>query len=168
MLVRDAQPADAAAVAAVHVRSWQVGYRGLLPDRYLDALRPNDRAQRYRFDDLDPRGPATIVALEADVICGFATTGQSRDGGDDTTGELMALYVDPDRWGLGIGRTLLREARTRLTQQGFAQGVAWVLAGNERAERFYRIDGWAPNGKRREEMISGITADEIGYGRSLP
>ena len=26
-------------VARVHVRSWQAGYRGLLPDAYLDGLR---------------------------------------------------------------------------------------------------------------------------------
>jgi hypothetical protein len=29
---------DAAAVAAVHVRSWQDAYRGIFPDAYLDGL----------------------------------------------------------------------------------------------------------------------------------
>lgn len=33
--VRNAVPDNALAVAAVHVRSWQVGYRGLLPQDYL-------------------------------------------------------------------------------------------------------------------------------------
>ena len=45
-LLRDAQPFDADAVARVHVQTWQVAYRGLLPDAYLDALRPEDRARR--------------------------------------------------------------------------------------------------------------------------
>jgi hypothetical protein len=36
LIVRVARPDDAAAVAGVHVRSWQQGYRGLLPDDFLD------------------------------------------------------------------------------------------------------------------------------------
>ena len=167
MLVRDAQPADADAVAAVHVRSWQVGYRGLIPDELLDALRPQDRASRYRFGELDPLAPATIVALEAEAICGFATTGPSRDDAHGGAGELMALYVDPDRWGLGIGRTLLAQARTAMARAGFERALLWVLAGNARAERFYLIDGWAPTGERRQATVWGAAADEIGYARSL-
>jgi GNAT superfamily N-acetyltransferase len=164
--VRQARPADASAVAAVHVRSWQVGYRGLLPAEYLDALQPEDRARHYRFGDLDPRRPSTIVALEAGAICGFASTGPCGDA--DDTGELLALYVDPDSWGLGIGRTLLLEARARLTQRGFGRAILWVLAGNERAERFYRADGWTNNGRRRQETVWGLAADENGYERPLP
>ena len=43
------------AVARVHVRSWQVGYRGLLPDAYLDGLRAEERAERYNFASGDAR-----------------------------------------------------------------------------------------------------------------
>ena len=39
MFLRPAEPGDASAVALVHVRSWQAGYRNLLPDEYLDGLR---------------------------------------------------------------------------------------------------------------------------------
>ncbi len=55
MLLRPAEPADAMAVARVHVRSWQAAYRGLLPDAYLDGLRPEDRAARYDFATEDVR-----------------------------------------------------------------------------------------------------------------
>src|SRR6267378_3827093 len=65
MLIRPAVPDDAIGVARVHVRSWQAGYRKLLPDDYLDRLRPEERAQRYNFGSLDPRQPATIIAAEA-------------------------------------------------------------------------------------------------------
>ena len=52
------------AVARVHVRSWQAAYRGLLPDDYLDQLRPEDRAPSYDFASLEPLKPRTIVAVE--------------------------------------------------------------------------------------------------------
>src|SRR6185369_5055950 len=43
MLLRSAVPDDAIAVARMQVRSWQVGYRSLLPDAYLDQLRGGRR-----------------------------------------------------------------------------------------------------------------------------
>jgi GNAT superfamily N-acetyltransferase len=167
MLLRTAQPTDSVAVAEVHVRSWQVGYRGLLPDEYLDGLRPADRAKRYTFGDPDPLKPATIVAIEAETICGFATIAPSRDRDGDRTGELLALYVDPDRWGLGIGRALIEAARSRLAHQGYDSASLWVLSGNRRAERFYLLDGWEPDGARRQDQIAGLAVDEKRYRRSL-
>ena len=167
VLLRTAQPTDAVAVAEVHVRSWQRGYVGLLPDEHLDALRAEDRAQHYTFGDSNPLTPATIVAIEAEAICGFATIGASRDRDREGSGELLALYVDPDRWGLGIGRTLIEEARSRLVHQGYTSASLWVLDGNQRAERFYVIDGWEPDGARRRDQIAGVAVDEIRYARSL-
>ena len=54
LILRSATPDDALAVATVHVRAWQEGYRGLVADDYLDALRPEDRAARYDLGASDP------------------------------------------------------------------------------------------------------------------
>ena len=167
LTVRAAEPTDALEVAEVHVRSWQAGYRGLLPDDYLDGLRPEERATRYTFGQSPSDAPETIVALGGGSICGFATTGQARDGGQRRVGELLALYVDPAHWGLGIGRTLVHEARSRLSERGFDDAILWVLAGNERAERLYRADGWVADGERRRQEIWGVMADEVRYRRTL-
>jgi ribosomal protein S18 acetylase RimI-like enzyme len=167
MALRTAQPADAAAVAAVHVRSWQVGYRGLLPDDYLDGLRPEDRARRYKFGQRGPEDPETIVAVERGAICGFATTGSGGDDDPPGAGQLLALYVDPARWSCGIGRALIQEARARLRLLGFGEASVWVLVGNERADRFYRRDRWAPDGCGRLDEAWGLTVEEIRYRTSL-
>jgi hypothetical protein len=95
ILLRPAEPDDAIAVARVHVRSWQAAYRSLLPDAYLDQLRPEDRAQTYDFAILDPLKAKTIVAAEAGMIQGFATTAPSRDPDLPGHGEVCALYIDP-------------------------------------------------------------------------
>lgn len=166
--VRRARPEDAADVAAVHIRSWQVAYRGLLPDDYLDNLRPEDRMARYTFGATDPLALSTIVALEDGVIRGFATTGRSRDADTPDAGELFALYLDPDAFGLGIGRRLMTEARARLTGLGVTEAVLWLFVGNERARRFYDIDGWRPDGTERREEIWGAVVDEIRFRRPLP
>ncbi len=167
-LLRRADPSDNDAVAKVHVRSWQAAYRGLLPDEYLDALEPADRTTRYSFGDVSPDGPVTTVAVDEDVICGFATVGPCRDPRTPDAGELLAIYVDPDWWNQGIGRMLVHDARGRLAAHGFPDAVLWVLLGNHRAERFYHLDGWRTDGKRRVEEVHGIAVDELQYRRPLP
>jgi hypothetical protein len=44
----------------------------------------------------------------------------------------------------------------------------WVLLGNERAERFYRIDGWIPDDARRRGEVWGVGVQSLRYSRSLP
>jgi GNAT superfamily N-acetyltransferase len=168
LLLRPAVPGDALAVAGVHVRSWQVGYRGLLPDAYLDGLRPEDRAPRYTFGSTDPKQPATLVAVVEGAIRGFATTSPARDTDVAAQGELAALYVDPDWWGRGIGQALLTAARVRLVEQGFTSVILWVLDGNERAKRFYIAGGWAADDVHRVQEIWGVNAGETRYSRHLP
>jgi GNAT superfamily N-acetyltransferase len=167
MLLRPAEPEDALDVARVHVRSWQAGYRGLLPDAYLDGLRAEERAERYRFDSDNMREPATVVAIEDGMICGFVTTAPARDSDIPEHGEVFALYVDPEWWGRGFGVALMSAARTRLVDAGFRNAVLWLLAGNARADRFYRIDGWVPDGLNRRDTVWGVTVDEVRYQRVL-
>jgi hypothetical protein len=82
------------AVARVHVHSWQVAYRNLLPNDYLDQLRPEDRAARYDFAGVDPQKPHTIVAVEAGLIQGFATT-------PNPTCHLNAFSCSSEKAGVG-------------------------------------------------------------------
>jgi ribosomal protein S18 acetylase RimI-like enzyme len=139
----------------------------LLFDDYLDALQPEQWATRYTFAHPDPSMPVTVLAVEQDSICGFVTIGPSADEDRQGSGELYALYVDPARLGLGVGRVLIQEARARLARKGFADATLWVLTGNERAERFYRLDGWTPDGSRRPAKVAGFSVEDVRYHRRL-
>lgn len=166
-VVRIAEPGDAMAVARVHVKAWQVAYRGLMPDAYLDAIDPEQRAPRYDFSHCDPTKPKTIVAAKGRAILGFATTAPAPDLDGLRCGELCALYVDPECWGEGVGRALIAMARSHLADAGYGTAVLWVLAGNRRADRFYRRDGWRPDGVSRTAPVWGVTIDEVRYVTSL-
>ena len=167
MLLRPAEPQDAMAVATVHVRSWQAGYRGLLPDSCLDSLRAEDRAARYDFTHSDTANPYTIVAVETGQVLGFATTRQCPDADSRDYGELAALYVDPDYWHRGLGVALMSAARGRMVQTGFQKALLWVLAGNLRAESFYLKDGWRRDGVERTESMWGIDVHDFRFQRGL-
>jgi GNAT superfamily N-acetyltransferase len=165
--IREATPEDALAVASVHVRSWQVAYRGLIDDEFLDALRPEDRAARYQFGGEDPAGSRTVVAEDGGEIWGFAAIGPCRDEDARGAAELYALYVDPDRWRGGTGRLLLDEATARMRDDGFEEAVLWVLRGNESAERFYATAGWRRDGAERTEQPYGVVSRVVRMRRSL-
>lgn len=102
-------------------------------------------------------GSATFVAVTAGDVVGFATVGAAR--GEDGTGELYAIYVEPSSWGTGAGRALIERAEASLRDSGFSRALLWVLAGNERAERFYRAAGWEPDGEKDEEFQGAIVVE---------
>ncbi len=126
-----------------------------MTDACLDQLRPEDRAARYDFATTDPAKPRTIVLAVEGRIRGFATTMPSRDPDTANHGELCALYVDPVDWGCSYGRWPLSEAARRhlAEYRRFSSAILWLLEGNLRADRFYRADGWLPDGTRRTEEM---------------
>ncbi len=166
LVLRRAEPADALAVAEVHVRAWQVAYRDQFDPDWLDALDPRERAETYDFAASGPDAFETVIAWAADdqrsapgateAVAGFATFGPSRDADTPGRGEIVALYVDPDRWRAGAGRLLLAAAKDRLSERGFTEAILWVLDGNHRAERFYAADGWTRDGASRWEQPYGV------------
>jgi GNAT superfamily N-acetyltransferase len=167
MQIRLAVPKDAMAVARVHVRTWQAAYRNLIPNDYLDQLSVEERAGRYDFTGVDPSKPRTIVAEESGLIIGFASTMPSREADLTKHGELCALYVDPEHWGHGFGASLVTAARRHLFTTGSLQAYLWILLGNDRAERFYRKDGWISDGVKKTDVVWGLTVEELRYQREL-
>jgi ribosomal protein S18 acetylase RimI-like enzyme len=174
--VRAARRGEELAVAELHVRSWQEAYRELMPAEFLAGLDPRDRAGRYEFGGGE-EGPTTLVAVVPrdrdcvegpfERIAGFVTFAASRDADASGLGEVVALYVDPDRHEGGVGRLLMTEARRHLREGGFTEAILWVLDGNERAQRFYQREGWTPDGARREENVYGIVSNVSRFRRSL-
>ena len=170
--LREARVGDEAAVADIHVRAWQEAYRRLIPDEFLDALDPEDRARTYTFESDDPDAPTTLLAVQTgedcgEIIFGFATYCRSRDADAPDHGEIVALYVDPDRYEGGVGRLLMAEARRRLWEAGFAEALLWVLDGNDRAVRFYEGEGWSADGATRVEEPYGIVSNVSRFRRPL-
>jgi GNAT superfamily N-acetyltransferase len=164
--IRLARVGDESAVARVHISSWQRGYRGLLPDEYLASLRPEDRAPHYRFARHDRARTTAVAAGDAGSVDGFVTFGASRDAGAvsaEGEGEIMAIYVAPERWRGGVGGALMRFALDAMREAGFARATLWMLRGNDRADRFYRSAGWTPDGGERSEVVWGAHVDEVRY-----
>jgi GNAT superfamily N-acetyltransferase len=165
--LRRATGADAMAVAAVHVRSWQVAYRGIVPDAVLDNLDVAVRAARYTFDGPGPADPAAWIAVEGDAVLGFVVLGPCRDADRQGLGEVNSLYVDPDRWRSGLGAALMRRAEHELAARGFAAATLWVFEANARARRFYEASGWRLDHGAKVAAIGGLEIPEVRYRKAL-
>jgi GNAT superfamily N-acetyltransferase len=165
--IRRLTEADIDPVAVLHVRTWQAAYAGIMPGDFLDALSPAAFAQRRRSRTAPP-GAAALVAVDEGVVIGFANFGPSRTE-DPGVAELYALYVDPDRWGTGAGRALVRAVRAALILDGWTELRLWVLEDNHRARRFYERAGLIPDGERDTFTPRGTTVElpEIRYSGPL-
>ncbi len=169
--IRRATPDDADDVADVHVRSWQVAYRGLLPDEVIEQMVAGRQARANRFRALltDEKSPRRVwVAVDGSGIVGMAVIGPSRDPeAGPITGELEAIYLAPEAMGRGIGRALLDRAVADLGERGFTDAMLWVLRENQRARAFYEAAGSRTDGATKDEERPGGTLHEVRYRRSL-
>src|SRR5215510_4746121 len=108
VVVRPARSEDAAAIGSIHVRAWQVGYRGIAPDSYLDALSIGERVTMW--DEQLAKlavDRVVLVAEDGTTIVGFGGGGPALRPPEEGVFELYVLNVDPEEWGMGVGGALL-------------------------------------------------------------
>jgi GNAT superfamily N-acetyltransferase len=127
-----------------------VGYASYGPERSLPAFLPSPL--RADAPAAARRRPAAPTLTEAGLA------GQ--------VGEVYALYVIPDWWSTGTGRSLMSCAVATLSDAGYQRAVLWVLEANDRARRFYEKAGWIPDGA--SNVLAGLgRAVEVRYSRPL-
>ena len=168
-IVRAAVPADAPAMAALHVRAWRAAYAGIIPDGFLAGLRVEEREAMWRRSltapELAPAERAIFVAEEGGTLLGFAAAGHARGDDEFGQGELYAINVDPEAWG-GRASGALLEAATAWLDARFAVSILWVVDRNERARAFYAGAGWSPDGAKKTEEYDGTSVRECRYRRA--
>lgn len=167
--LRRARDEDARAIAQVHVRTWQHAYRDLLPAQFLAALNVEARERFWRSEiQVVPADRRPWLADREGQVAGFVSVGPSNDAdAAPGTGEIYAIYVDPDCWARGVGRNLLLHGERDLAGHGYDEATLWCLAGNERARVFYESAGWDADGGQRRETFGGVEMHEVRYRRPL-
>ena len=137
--------------AYVHWRSWQEAYPGLVSPEYLEKL------SLEKCEEIAFRFPEnTLVAKEGERVLGFVCYGERGDEAPGV-GEIFALYVLAERYGIGLGRRLMDAGLAQL--RDCVQIRLWVLKGNARAIRFYEKCGFRPDGEEQE--LPALSAREI-------
>ena len=166
MTIRRATGADAETVARLHVESWKVAYRGIMPD---DVIARTDLAFRTGFWKeriADQEWP--VLLLEADErAVAFCHMIPTKDSDDDAArvGHITSIHVLPQQRGLGFGRALIDHVRDEFRRRGFRELTLWVLEQNWDARRFYEQHGFRADSGRR--TYSNTNVPEVRYRTSL-
>jgi GNAT superfamily N-acetyltransferase len=190
--IRELTAADGPAIAEVRRASWQAAYAGIIRQSLLDqaTARPTWQVQpaRWRhtlvavpdgmpglvgyasfgpersiqaFPTITPRASVPAAAGRPPAAPGLTEAGLAGQ-----VGEVYALYVAPDWWSTGTGRSLMSRAVAALTDAGYERAVLWVLEANARARRFYERAGWAGDGASNVlDGLGGVV--EVRYTRPL-
>ena len=162
LAIAPASGEDLWGVAEVHVASWQGAYASILSPEYLANLSVEGRRAVWREVLAEGRSEL-LVAKDGASVIGFASFGPSRDADAmSDRGEVWAIYVHPRAWSAGVGRALWLAARERLAAMGFSSVSLWVIAGNERATRFYCAAGLhVEAGSAKEFELGGRKLREV-------
>jgi GNAT superfamily N-acetyltransferase len=161
-VILPAGPADAEALAHVHVVSWRETYRGLLNDAFLARMSEPGFARRFARDLADTGRSVTLAVAGPAGLVGYAQGGQSRRGVAGEA-EIATLYLLRSAQGQGLGARLLAETARALAARGAVSLMISVLRDNARARGFYEHLGGVAEAPRREPAPGGGLLDEVAY-----
>lgn len=166
LLIRRTTPADARAIAEIGVAGWRVAYAGILPRDFLAGLSVTAREIAWQSmleaDEMD--GAPSWMAERDGRPVGYVASGPPRD--DDVplpAAEIYAIYVAPDAWRRGVGRTLLATAVEHWRVRGATTLVLWALEANAAGRAFYESVGWQADGDIQEIDFGAFQRLEVRY-----
>jgi GNAT superfamily N-acetyltransferase len=154
-VIRAARPDEASTLAAIQRDASLAALAHIFPPE-LYPYPLDDVTQRW-LDSLANEEITVLVAEEDGSAAGVA--GCRREW-------LDGLYVLPEWWSRGVGRSLQDEVLERLRAEGCERCHLWVLERNDRARQFYERLGWVENGDSRIVPFPPNPID-VGYSIAL-
>jgi GNAT superfamily N-acetyltransferase len=160
--LRVADVDEAPVLAELHNRSALVAYRDIFPPEA-----PPPTLERLVCLWESWLGSGQLLAFVAELAGeAVGVTLAGADPVDGSLGHLARMYVDPQRWGQGIGRALYAAAIGHLRDEHYPEATLWVLEANHRARSWYERLGWTETGER-QSVYQPAAIDELRYRRVL-
>ncbi|HEY6636876.1 MAG TPA: GNAT family N-acetyltransferase [Solirubrobacterales bacterium] len=150
--VRKATPDDTDAIVAVTAAGWRTAYRDIVPQDRLASL----PLARWRHEvHVGLRRPVEdsfsyVAEIDGDFAgyCFVAAPSREPDLGRKVA-ELVAIYIEPERWGQGAGSALMHTALVQLADLPYDEVVLWTFKENAPAIAFYERHGWRCDGDEK-------------------
>jgi len=165
--IRKGVAIDLAQIATLLVKSWRKNYVSFLPAHFLAGMSIEKQIDRHK---VYMKEKATYLVAEiaeknqAQNIIAFASIGKNRDPFLTAKWELYTLYVSNEHHGKGIGKALLSQLLTHISDP--ENGVAvWVMEENS-FRIFYENQGFIQQ-KKQAIDFGGFEVMNIGYVKHL-
>ncbi|MDP3446681.1 MAG: GNAT family N-acetyltransferase [Eubacteriales bacterium] len=151
--IRQATDADIPAIAHIINEAWKAAYVGIVPQRYLDTIREEDKTKRLREGLIRVSHMRYFVLCENGSTVGAASLHRARNDDMPDAAEFSFFYFLPAVWRRGYGTMLLDFLKRESANAGFLRICCWVLEENHRAVSFYESHGLLRDGTRQTETI---------------
>lgn len=162
-MIRKANLNDAESISRILVHSWQMNFKGIVPEDYLNQMNPEKISKGIR-KSLEMN--SLFVVIVEEKIVGFVGCGSNRlQNHPQYDAELHAIHVLPNQKGNGLGRELFNAAHNELVKQGYKRMMLSVFEENT-AKIFYEKLGGDFLGVRSVEY-GGKESVERLYGWNL-
>jgi GNAT superfamily N-acetyltransferase len=153
-------------IAAINVRGWQAAFRDIIPNDFLDRMDPEER-QSFVGRMIRTGDPYHVAVAEDDgEVVGYVMLGPpfGEDLESFAIHELYSLYIEPNRIGTGLGRSLMDHALEYLRNGDWDGAVLWAFQDARRTSRFYEKAGWYLDGaEKTEEIPEGTPVIQVRY-----
>lgn len=162
--IRDAVPADADAIADVHAAAVRELGGDAYDEREVRAWLANVHPERYPIGETEA-GIRVVVAERDGRLVGFGWVDCDPSGRDDSTGEIVAVYVTPDTVREGVGGTIL-DRLERVAREAGLETI--VLVASKNAIDFYRQQGYEAIETVALEMADDVSLAGFRMRKRLP
>jgi ribosomal protein S18 acetylase RimI-like enzyme len=163
MTYRKAKRDEAQAIAILHAQSWQVAYKGILSDAYLEHEVLPNRLQVWaeRFSRRE-KNRWICVVVEKGELKGFVCVYGNED---PKWGSLIDnLHVLPALKGQGIGKRLMEEAEKWITEKyPNPNFYLWVYEENHPSRGFYEKMGGENVETQLYDNVDGGSSNVLRY-----
>ncbi len=143
-------PADASAIARIHVEGWRFAYAGRVPAEHLGVTAIARRTAQWEqiLADVDPTrldASYRVVRDAHGAAAGFCVVGPVRDSDAPADLELWSLYLRTDLHGTDAARAMAEDLLDS------RPAFVWVADPNPRAQAFYAKLGFRPDGAHKHD-----------------
>lgn len=161
ILIRKVKYNDIEQIVDINIKDWKKVYKGIIDDEILDNLDRNKKIEKWRKHY--NIGNVIVAEQNGQVIgyCRYDDNAVYENTNIDS--EIIAIYVDCDNLGNGVGRKLVEYVMTDLKNKRKNKMIIWCLEKNENARKFYeKMSGKLVNKEKYFEK-DGRKYKEVGY-----
>ena len=148
VLIRKVKYEDIEQIVDINIKDWKKVYKGIIDDVILDNLDRNEKIEKWRKSYNIGN---VIVAEKNGKVLGYCRYDDNAVyENTDIDSEIIALYVDYDNLGSGIGRKLVEYVMNDLRSKNKTKMILWCLEKNE-------------NGRKKKKKMGGKLVQEEKY-----
>lgn len=161
VIIRKVKYGDIEQIVDINIKDWKKVYKGIIDDEILDNLNREEKIKKWREHYNIGN---VIVAEENGTILGYCRYDDNAIyENTDIDSEIIAIYVDCDKLGNGIGRALIEYVKKDLKNKNKTKMVIWCLEKNQNARKFYEKMGGNLLSDEKYFEKEGRKYKEVGY-----